>query len=252
MAEGLDRQSHAQPTQQGHWCDSGGQCDRPGARGAGDSASACARLLCRVSKGRSLAFKNMFSGRHQLMQRAYITTLFATTLVVASPAWAVFKCTLANGRVTFQDLPCDNSAKSSEAVKTYGGNVLQSSAPAAKPGVQPNTAIKGPPQAGAMLALYRRWADGERLAFSTARIALATPIASQQALKREAEALAVPECLNRAKDALNALIERSNEAVLRFAAKEEVASMVYTAVERPKLIPQFEREVERADCAAAQ
>ena len=71
-------------------------------------------------------------------------------------------------------------------------------------------------------------------------------------LKREAEALAVPECLSRAKDALNALIGKSNEAVLRFAAKEEVTSMIYTMAERPQLIPQFEREVERADCAATQ
>lgn len=181
-----------------------------------------------------------------------IRFLLATALLAASPAWAIYKCTQPDGRVTFQDLVCDNSAKNSEVIKARGGNVLQSTAPAARPNVQPNTAIKGPPQAEALLALYRRWVDAERLAFSTARIALAMPIASVQALKREAEALAVPECLSRAKSALNTLIGKSNEAVLRFAAKEEVTSMIYTMAERPQLIPQFEREVERADCDAAQ
>jgi len=167
-----------------------------------------------------------------------------------APAWAIYKCTSANGQVTFQDIPCDNGFKHSEVIKAREGNVLQSSA-TAKSNVQPNTAIKGPPQASAMLALYRRWADAERLAFSTARIALATPIASLQALKREAEALEIHECLARAKDALNVLIGKSNEAVLRFAAQEEVTSMLYTIVERPKLIPKFEREVGSADCPDA-
>ncbi|QIL81760.1 hypothetical protein G7047_18945 [Diaphorobacter sp. HDW4A] len=154
--------------------------------------------------------------------------------------------------MTFQDIVCDNGFKKSESIKTREGNILQSQNSAERPNVQPNVSLKGASDAAPLLALYRRWADAERLAFSTSRIALAMPIANLQALKREVEAMDVPSCLNQAKGTLDRLIGKSNEAVLQFAAKEEVTSMVYTLVERPKLIPQFEREVTAAQCSDSQ
>jgi hypothetical protein len=60
------------------------------------------------------------------------------------------------------------------------------------PGVEPNEALEGPAEAGALIALYRRWIDAERLAGSTARIALAGPVSQLQALRRETDALTVP------------------------------------------------------------
>ena len=117
------------------------------------------------------------------------------------------------------------------------------------PDVQPNMSLKAPAEAAPLLDLYRRWADAEKLAFATMRIALPGPIASLQAIKREGDAVAAPECLSRAKDALNALMGKSTEAILHFAAKQEIFSLVYTRVERAKLIQQFEHETQHANCA---
>ncbi|WP_423458018.1 hypothetical protein [Ottowia sp. VDI28] len=178
--------------------------------------------------------------------------IVVAALVVASPAWAIYKCTKADGRVALQDAPCDNSAKTSEQIKVRSGTNVMESGRGTRIAVEPNTALKGPAEAAALLTLYRRWADAERLAFTTSRIALATPIATLQAIKREAESLTVPSCLTQAKEAINTLISKSNDAILQFAGKEELTAVAYTTVERPKLIPRFEREVEGAKCTSAQ
>ena len=47
--------------------------------------------------------------------------------------------------------------------------------------------------------LYARWKDGKQVANLTSRIGLATPVATLQALRRETEALIVPDCLKRGK-----------------------------------------------------
>lgn len=46
--------------------------------------------------------------------------LIALTCFAVSPVWAVNKCTLPDGSVALQDLPCGGVAKS-EAVQTYAG-----------------------------------------------------------------------------------------------------------------------------------
>jgi len=117
--------------------------------------------------------------------------------------------------------------------------------------VQPNAQLSGPPEATPLLALYRRWADTERLAFSTSRIALAVPAASMQSLQREAEALRPPDCLAAAHKTLVELITKSSEAILQFMGKEEVTGMAYQIVHRPKLIPSFETAVTTARCDAS-
>lgn len=47
----------------------------------------------------------------------YQTHLFAAIVLLHSQAWAVNKCTGPDGKVSFQDAPCDLSAKSSEKLK---------------------------------------------------------------------------------------------------------------------------------------
>lgn len=47
--------------------------------------------------------------------------------------------------------------------------------------------------------LYSRWKDGKKVANMTSRISLASPVAALQALRREAEALIVPDCLKNGK-----------------------------------------------------
>lgn len=48
------------------------------------------------------------------------TALLALSCLAVSPAWAINKCTLPDGTVALQDLPCAGPAKA-EAVRTYTG-----------------------------------------------------------------------------------------------------------------------------------
>ena len=48
-----------------------------------------------------------------------ICAVMAATLLAASPAWAINKCTGPDGKVVYQDAPCSNASKSSEQVKTW-------------------------------------------------------------------------------------------------------------------------------------
>ncbi len=170
--------------------------------------------------------------------------LLAALVTVASPAWAINKCTAKDGMVVYQDAPCQNSAAGTEQVKTWGAGQATPGARATTSvgtvPVEPNTRLEGPPEAGSLLTLYRRWSDAERLATSTARISLAGPVASLQAIQREAEAAVVPSCLNEAKAALVELTSKSTGALLDFMRKKELQSMVYTLVDRERLIGAFE------------
>lgn len=169
-------------------------------------------------------------------------------LVVCAPAWAVNKCTGPDGRVVYQQAPCPNSAKSVEQVKTWVNSGYGQQGQSGGRRAEPNLSLAGPPDAAPLLALYRRWADTERLAFSTGRIALAGPAANMQALQREAEALQVPQCLADARKVLADLITKSSEAILEFMGKQEVTAMAYQIVHRPKLLPAFEAAVVGAQC----
>ena len=55
-----------------------------------------------------------------------------------------------------------------------------------------------------------RWNDANMIASSTSRIALATPLTALQAIKREADAFAMPDCL---KDGGSALISSMDNSV---------------------------------------
>ncbi|HEY0954012.1 MAG TPA: hypothetical protein VGE36_04595 [Roseateles sp.] len=175
---------------------------------------------------------------------------FALTLLMAStPTWAINKCTMPDGRVVYQEAACGNEAKSASEVKTWTERKPRSpDGRLSFKEVEPNLKVQGPPEAKGLLDLYRRWADADRLARTTGRIALAGPVASLQALQREAEAVAVPECLFPAHRALTTLITRSTESVLLFMGKQETNNMVYELLDKPKLIPEFESSVATARC----
>ncbi len=106
-----------------------------------------------------------------------------------------------------------------------------------------------PEQAAALLDFYRLWADRRAtLYMATSRIALAEVTAALQALQREVQAFKSPPCLQMAQLSLQTLVGKSVESILQFMGKEEITNMLYRYVERPKLIPQFEREVANARC----
>ncbi len=188
------------------------------------------------------------------MKFASSSCVAAAFVIAALPCWAINKCTGKDGKVVYQDAPCQNTATGNEQVKTWGAG---QAAPGARATtsvgtvpVEPNAKLDGPPDAAALLTLYRRWADAERLAASTARISLAGPVASMQAIQREAESAAVPACLADAKAALVDLTGKSTAAMLDFMRRKDLQPMVYTLVDRERLIGAFESRVTGASCQA--
>lgn len=176
--------------------------------------------------------------------------LFSITALLAAPAaWAVNKCTLADGSVVYQSAACGLEYKSEAKVKTWTNSGFERvRAPGQRKHVEPDLELKGPEQAKPLLELYRRWADADKLARTTARIALAGPMGNLQALQREVEGLRVPECLVDARSLLAKLVAESNEALLQFMGKNEVSNMAYELVHKPKLLPAFEKALASADC----
>lgn len=165
-------------------------------------------------------------------------------LLACTAAHAVNKCVTPQGKVVFQDSPCDVSSKTSEKVKIWS----QHADPSAGKNVEPNTNLEGPPQAKPLLALYRRWADAEKLALSTGRIALAGPVATMQAIQREAEAMTPPTCLAESHKLLVSLAKKSTEGLIKFMGKDELGGMVYNVVERRNMVPAFEQSITKARC----
>lgn len=163
-----------------------------------------------------------------------------------SPAWGINKCTV-DGKTVYQDAPCGLDSKKSETVKTWGGNTT-ASRPASAYRVDPDLQMDATPSAAPILAFYRRWADAEKLAMATARIALAQPVSNLQALQREIEAHAEPSCLTQAKADLVKLVAANVKVMINFMQKEELSGMVYQFVERAKLVRTFEASTKLAKC----
>lgn len=175
--------------------------------------------------------------------------LGAALTLFCHPSWAVNKCTSPSGQIAYQDAPCSNASKTVEKVKTWDAKLSsghQSSA--GLPAINPDLNLKGPAQAKPLLDLYRRWADAERLALATSRIALSGPIAAMQAIQREAESLSGPDCLSEARKALVELTQKSSQGMLEFLGKEALEGMVYTVVYRRELVPAFETAIKKAKC----
>lgn len=174
----------------------------------------------------------------------------ALALATLAPAYAVNKCTTAAGAVVYQDAPCDAAAKSAQSVKTWDNTPGNYAAAAAPRQIVPDAKLSGPPQAAQLLGIYRRWIDAERLALATARIALSGPLATMQALNREAEAAGAAACLQDAKRALTDITGRSVEAMLAFMGnRHDIQGMVYQLVDRGRLITAFEQGISQARCA---
>ncbi len=70
-------------------------------------------------------------------------------------------------------------------------------------------------------AIENRWDDAHKLASSTARIALATPISELQNVKRDLERLEVSECLTPAKEALSSYMNSNIANFLSFMANSD-------------------------------
>ena len=67
-----------------------------------------------------------------------------------------------------------------------------------------------------LTGIATRWDDANKLASTTSRIALATPVAELQEIKREANSLSVPACLSKAKADLVSSMNATIDAYLTF------------------------------------
>lgn len=185
--------------------------------------------------------------------RAHLT--LAAGLLLACPVvFAVNKCVdPATGAVSYSEKACQGTQGASKVehlpVQRSSSYVAPSSRMSGRGrDRQPNANLSAPVEARQLLDLYRRWIDAERLASSTARIALAGPVAALQDLKRQASAMSTPECLVAARQALVDLTERSANGFLAFMGRETLADFVYVLVERGPAIESFELEMTGARC----
>lgn len=74
---------------------------------------------------------------------------------------------------------------------------------------------------GQLQGLARRWDDTEKLASTTSRIALSTPVSELQSIKRDTEAAVVPACLSKLKSELVASMDAVIDAYLLFMGDSE-------------------------------
>jgi hypothetical protein len=78
--------------------------------------------------------------------------------------------------------------------------------------------------------IHARFTDTKRIAGATSRIALSGPVASLQALSREAKALDLPPCLADARESLALAIDQSVEGSLMFMTNEKGQEPVMVAM----------------------
>lgn len=77
--------------------------------------------------------------------------------------------------------------------------------------------------------VYARWKDGKEVANSTSRIGLATPVATLQAIRREADGLIVPDCLKVGKTNLLEAMKLEIEGFLAFMGDVNLGKYVAAA-----------------------
>lgn len=193
------------------------------------------------------------------MQRMAIAAALAA-FCCTSPAWALNKCTDASGSVTYQVESCPKNDKAAN-VKIWGEQkpltpyrpgsvpIVPDSPKHDKPPVVPNASLSGPPEAAALLAIYRRWIDLDTLARSTARVALSGPVGKLQDMVREAQQTAVQPCANDAKEALVALISGDTKSMLAFMQNNELGAAIYDATHRDEQVTAFEGAIQDMRCA---
>lgn len=96
-----------------------------------------------------------------------------------------------------------------------------------------------------------RWNDADRVAGSSARIALAQPVSALQALQREASQLNAPPCLVIGKDELVAAMRESVDGYIAFMQNTAKLGTQIAQVHFEAAAPKFEKYKEiRAACPA--
>lgn len=178
---------------------------------------------------------------------------FAIALsIVSLSAHAVNKCTdPKTGKVTYSDAPCASAQQSTkmEWAPSFEVNVVEP--PARTRRAEPDPAVRGPAEASQLVDLYKRWIDAEKLAGSTARVALAGPVGALQELRRQAEAVQAPSCLTDTHKSLVKLLGASVDSYLSFMRQDrDLRTTLYHRVDRDTMIRSFEGNLGSANCKA--
>lgn len=99
--------------------------------------------------------------------------------------------------------------------------------------------------------LYARWKDGKKVANLTSRIGLAGPVAALQALRRDADALIVPDCLKNGKASLLDAMALEIDGFLAFMGDTTMGKYVAqaNADKAEKLLTGY--EADRALCPSS-
>jgi hypothetical protein len=171
----------------------------------------------------------------------------ALTLSMAGPALAINKCTGPGGQVVYSDAPCPSTTRDTQ-MEWRPSSATNRMTPAAGVArrVDPSRTLQGVPQAASLVQLYQLWADTERVALVTPRIALAPQITRLQDVRRQVAAVGVPACLDEAKDILLKLATASVDALVDFLGRETLTAAVYQHLDRARYITLFEEQVQTA------
>lgn len=99
-------------------------------------------------------------------------------------------------------------------------------------------------------AVLARWDDAVKLAGTTGRIALATPVATLQGIRREAEALVVPPCMDQAKGQLVVSMQGTIDGFIAFMRNDAKLGDVFAQEKFSEAATNFAAfEESRANCS---
>jgi hypothetical protein len=167
----------------------------------------------------------------------WIIVLVAATAVAAAYWWRQQKndAAIAAAAKTGAAISADQARRAIEQ-QTAALHAAQTSA-----GVERTDLAKA---VAALASIEARWNDAAVLADSTSRIALAQPIQALQAIKREAEALIVPPCLEGPKRLEVEAMAKTIEGFLFFMRDSNIGKTIAqgNALEARELFAQAQRE----------
>jgi len=162
--------------------------------------------------------------------------IVALVLLVASAYWYRSKKTAAKAEAA----RIEEVAKKAEEAKAQSEiKALQQQIDAAKIKNVLEISIKSTTD------LYAKWKDGIEVAQRTSRVGLATPVATLQALRREAEGLIVPDCLKNGKANLLEAMKLEIDGFLAFMGDTTMGKYVAQANSEAaaKLLVGFEADI---------
>lgn len=163
--------------------------------------------------------------------------LLAALAISAAAKADVYKCTNEAGKTVYQAKPCVeggdtgvgrlpelSATERAEAAKRMQVQMKIAEAEAKRVSIQKRRASE--PDLDNLLKAVEKWEESAKLARSTARIALAGPVAKLQEIKASAKDMAVSDCYKPARAALVGWMDLGIDELIEFMSKNEIAAML--------------------------